>query len=175
MQSRDDLWNSLLLLDESGFEAREADCTCHVQEPSPSSSSQKFYHIVDRHEIVAACWRLQTRSAPILTSVGWGRRSVRLERFTPHWQSLWLHLIQHFPLNSSRLLQPHYLWVGLLHLQESLFTITAPQDIWKWVSLPLEHLNASLKQRNVIVYFFKQLTKNGKGRRIHERNSKGNK
>lgn len=128
-------------------------------------------------EVLSYCWQTWNSCCMLTTANqkctytytrGWGRRSVRLERFTPHWQSLWLHLIQHFPLNSSRLLQPHYLWVGLLHLQEPLFTTTAPQDIWKWVSIPLE-------QRNVIVYFFKQLTKNGKGRWIHERNNKGNK
>ena len=134
-----------------------------------------------------------TRRAPAPTSAaGWGACVIRGAHPHPHPRrgrvcairgahstlaTPRLHWFQHCPLNSSRLLQPlgfSNLWAGLLHLQDLLFTIMAPQDIWKWVSLPLEHLHVfSFKQTNVIVYFFKQLTKNGKGRQIHERNNKG--
>lgn len=112
---------------------------------------------------IAACWLLQTSRSPAPASAGQGGGPARLESPTLRDSPLPLRWFQHSPLNSLRRLQPHYLWVGLLHLQEALFTTVAPQDIWKWVSLPLEHLNVFFKkQRNVTVYFLKQLTKNGK-------------
>lgn len=111
---------------------------------------------------IAARWLLQTSRSPAPASAG-GRGACEVREPHPARPPLPLRPFQPSPLNSLRRLQPHYLWVGLLHLQEALFTTVAPQDIWKWVSLPLEHLNVFLKkQRNVTVYFLKQLTKNGK-------------